>query len=206
MPSSLRAALGRIRNYLIAALILFLLGITIGAVATSQDPDAMLQAIETVAKQLQQLGEDILSGPLGEGILLLFWHNLRTVLMMAVFGLALGIPAALGVLINGVIIGVVGVLSTQTAGIVPFLAGILPHGVFEIPALLIGAGVGLRLGLGPLLARRRSTFATPAPATWQGYGWELREALRVLLFCALLLAIAAAIEVSITPRLIGLTL
>lgn len=202
MFTAYRRLLPRYRNYLLTATLLFAVGLGLGVVAVIYYPEAIEQAFRLIGEQLEQLGKDILESPLGQGILILFWHNLRAVLLVAIIGLALGVYPAFSMLFNGLIIGVVGVLSVQNSSLATFLAGILPHGIFEIPALLLGAAIGLRLGLGPLVARKRSTFASPGLTTWQGYGQELRDALVMLSLVILLLAVAAAIEVGITPLVI----
>lgn len=202
MFTAYRRLLPRYRNYLLTATLLFAVGLGLGIVAVIYYPEAIEQAFRLIGEQLEQLGKDILESPLGQGILILFWHNLRAVLLVAIIGLALGVYPAFSMLFNGLIIGVVGVLSVQNSSLATFLAGILPHGIFEIPALLLGAAIGLRLGLGPLVARKRSTFASPGLTTWQGYGQELRDALVMLSLVILLLAVAAAIEVGITPLVI----
>ncbi len=202
MLTAYRKLLPRYRNYLLTATLLFAIGIGLGIMAVVYYPEAIEQAFKLIGEQLEQLGKDILESPLGQGILILFWHNLRAVLLVAIVGMALGVYPAFSMLFNGLIIGVVGVLSVENSSLATFLAGILPHGIFEIPALLLGAAIGLRLGLGPLVARKRSTFASPGFATWQGYGQELRDALVMLSLVVLLLAVAAAIEVGITPLVI----
>lgn len=199
MLSTYRRLLPRYRNYLLAATTLFIVGIGLGILTVINYPDVIEQAFRLIGEELERLGRDILDSPLGQGILILFWHNLRAVLLVTLVGLALGIYPAFSMLLNGLIIGVVGVLSVQNSSLAVFLAGILPHGIFEIPALLLGAAIGLRLGLGPLLARKTSTFASPSITTWQGYGQELRSAAILLSLAVLLLALAAAIEVGITP-------
>ncbi len=193
--------LPRYRRYFVAAAMLFTLGLGLGILTAVYYPDLILEAFQMIGEQLAQLGEDILGGPLGQGILFLFWHNLRAVLLVVFLGLALGVYPAFSMLFNGLIIGVVGVISVGSASWAAFLAGIVPHGVFEIPALLLGAAIGMRLGLGPLLSRKRSTFATSGPTTWRGYGQELRDAVVLLTLSIFLLALAAIVEVAVTPHL-----
>lgn len=194
------------RSYLIAATILFAIGILLGVTAAIYYPELIQQAVEQLEEQLRRLGEDIFTSGLSQGIWILFLHNLRALGMIAVFGLVLGIYPAFAMLLNGLIIGVVGVISleTKTTTIIGFLAGIVPHGILEIPALLIGASIGLRLGIAPLFSRKTSRFATPKPNAWQGYRQELAAAFKLLVVCAGLLLLAAIIEVAITPLVMGL--
>lgn len=84
---------------------------------------------------------------------MLMTHNTR----VSVLAMALGMTAGTGTMIllfyNGVIMGVVAA-DYIVAGQSVFLAGwLLPHGVIEIPAMLIGGQAGLVLG-GALLGGR----------------------------------------------------
>jgi len=189
------------RGYLAAATLLFVAGILLGVVAAIYYPEVIQQAMSLLEEQLRRLGEDIFQNQLGQGIWILFLHNLRALALIALLGLVLGIYPIFAMLLNGLIIGVVGAVTTSATSLPAFLAGIIPHGILEIPAILIGAAIGLRLGLAPLFKRRSSPFATPKPNSWQGYREELAMAFRLLIVCAGLLLVAAGIEVAITPRI-----
>ncbi len=192
------------RRYLLAAALLFVVGILLGVYAAIYYPELIQQAMAQLQEQLQRLGESIFTSQLGQGIWVLFLHNLRAAVLIALVGVVLGIYPTFTMLLNGLIIGVVGVITVRATSLTAFLAGILPHGIFEIPAIVIGAGIGLRLGLAPLFNRQRSPFATPKPNAWQGYRSELANAFKLLIICAGLLLVAAIVEVAITPRLMGL--
>lgn len=194
------------RGYLVAAALLFVTGILLGAYTAVYHPELIQEAMALLEEPLRRLGEEIFQGELSQGIWTLFLHNLRTLALVPVLGLVLGIYPVFSLLANGLVIGVVGAVTTSTASLPAFLAGIIPHGVLEIPAILIAGAVGLRLGLAPIFRRKSSPFAAPQPNAWQGYRQELALALRVILLCAVLLLIAAVIEVAITPRIIALFL
>ncbi|MGI6359354.1 MAG: stage II sporulation protein M [Bacillota bacterium] len=202
MLAAYKELLPRYRRYFFTATTLFLLGLGLGIAAAIYNPELIAEAFKMIGEQLERLGEDILGSPVEQGIKILFWHNLRAVLLVVFLGLALGVYPAFSMLFNGMIIGVVGVVSVGSASLAAFLAGIVPHGIFEIPGLLLGAAIGLRLGLGPLLSRKKSAFAISGPTTWKGYGQELRDAVILLTLAVLLLAVAAVIEVVVTPYLI----
>jgi hypothetical protein len=105
-------------------------------------------------------------------------------------GAALGVPAAAGLLFNGVVVGLVGGLVDPRA----FVALVAPHGVLEVPALAVAGGVGYHLGgvvLGAL--RGRQSQATVAR--------RLRASLRVLVGLAVAFVVAAAVEAFLTPTL-----
>ncbi len=82
-------------------------------------------------------------------------------------------------------------------GVVGFLVGILPHGIFEIPALLIAGGLGL------LLAEELYH-----ELKGRGDAAQMAETLgrTFLLIVIPLLAVAAIIESFITPQLLNMVL
>ncbi|HEY1848756.1 MAG TPA: stage II sporulation protein M [Opitutaceae bacterium] len=72
----------------------------------------------------------------------LITHNIQVTLFGAALGISWGVGTAVLIIENGIMLGAVAVdyvLSGQT----PFLLGwLLPHGVIEIPAILIGGQAG----------------------------------------------------------------
>ena len=129
----------------------------------------------------------------------LFLNNTRAVTL--IFFAGLFSFSVLGVLLYMVNIGIIGGLFGlfQLLGIQPwpiFLAGVVPHGVFEIPALMIGSAVVLYMGV-----------AIVTPQTGKSMGEVILELLAdwAKIFIGLvvpLLAVAAMIEAYITPTLL----
>lgn len=129
----------------------------------------------------------------------LFLNNTRA--MAVIFLAGLVSFSVLGILIYmlnvSLIGGVYGVL--ELLGLSPlqvFLAGVLPHGIFELPALLIGSSVVLYIGA-----------ALVTPQTGKSMGEVIIELLAdwAKIFIGLVvpfLAIAALIEAYITPILL----
>jgi stage II sporulation protein M len=80
---------------------------------------------------------------------------------------------------------------------VTFLAAfILPHGIFELPAVIIGAGAAVRVGAS-LINRDRSLTL--------GEGWwsAIMDFWKLLFFVVIpLLILAAIFEVHVTPRVV----
>jgi len=80
--------------------------------------------------------------------------------------------------------------------VVFFAAAVLPHGVFELPAVVIATALSVRLG---------AVFMSPPKGMTVGEGWLLALADFVKVFLALvvpLLTLAAAIEVHVTPLVV----
>ena len=129
----------------------------------------------------------------------LFLNNTRAVTL--IFFAGLFSFSVLGVLLYMVNIGLIGGMFAlmQLLGIHPwpiFLAGVVPHGIFEIPALIIGSAVVLYMGV-----------AIVTPQTGKSMGEVILELLAdwTKIFLGLvvpLLAVAAVIEAYITPGLL----
>ncbi len=86
----------------------------------------------------------------------LFWfifvHNVMASLLLVGTGLLFGIIPTGAICFNGFMLGVVYRQGAESLGYLTAALSILPHGVFEIPALLFSAGYGLWLGV--MLIRR----------------------------------------------------
>ncbi|MBI5962081.1 MAG: stage II sporulation protein M [Chloroflexi bacterium] len=154
-----------------------------------------LEKISNVAFEMPGL-EDVkgsISAPF------LFLNNTRAVTL--IFFAGLFSFSVLGVLLYMVNIGLIGGVFAllQLLGIQPwpiFLAGVVPHGVFEIPALMIGSAAMLYMGV-----------AIVTPQTGKSMGEVILELLAdwTKIFIGIvvpLLAVAAVIEAYITPVLL----
>lgn len=123
----------------------------------------------------------------------LFWNNLRAMVLSVLYGfipfiylpaLSLGVNALLGLfaayfLNNGI-------------SMLAYLGGILPHGIFELPALVISLACGIYLCSRINQYVRKNTRGIMAPT--------LKNIVRVLALTVLpLLAVAAAVEAYVTP-------
>lgn len=84
-------------------------------------------------------------GPIGM-IWFLFSNNVVTNLFIFVLGIFFGIFPLLNVLVNGFILGFVSKINVLQNGVFS-LWKLFPHGIFEIPALMISLGIGLNLGI-----------------------------------------------------------
>ena len=129
----------------------------------------------------------------------LFLNNTRAVAL--IFFAGLFSFSVLGILLYMVNIGLIGGVFAllKLLGIQPwpiFLAGVVPHGIFEIPALMIGSAVVLYMG---------ASIVTPQ--TGKSMGEVILELVAdwVKIFLGVvvpLLAVAAVIEAYITPGLL----
>lgn len=154
-----------------------------------------LQKIEENLGELPDLAS--LSGHLSAPFL--FFNNARSMAIIFLAGLfSFGV---LGVLLYMVNVGLIGAVYAllQLIGAQPlpiFLAGVLPHGIFELPALLIGSAATLYIG---------AAIVTPQNGKSMGEVIIGLLADWAKIFIGLvvpLLAIAALIEAYITPGIL----
>lgn len=185
----------RVKPYIRYAALTVSAGAVLGVLGMFLFPEAVTAAFRSIFSVIEELGRKILQEQsAARGTVTLFVHNMRAVSLMTLLGLALGIYPIVGMLVNGALLGVVfGAAFTGNIPLLTVIVGILPHGIIEIPALVFGAGAGLYLGWAPFNKR-----------VWLGYREGLVDALKVLALCALMLAVAAIIEVNVTPHLIRL--
>jgi stage II sporulation protein M len=128
--------------------------------------------------------------------LIIFINNAIKALGLVLLGILLGVAPVLFIGFNGFILGGFGSALESLNGWRYVIASFVPHGVIEIPLILLAAALGLTLGIESLkwLLRRESRVKLQLSDCFKVY-------LRLILPG---LAVAAIIEVFVTPLLIGL--
>jgi stage II sporulation protein M len=116
------------------------------------------------------------------------------------FGLVIGLFPLFFILTNGMVIGIMLELMIVKYGVAYgtfiFLVGIMPHGIFELPAIFISTSIGLKLGYEVM----RTIFLRKTDMVL-----ELRNALMIFIFWILpMLLVAALIETFVTGALLSL--
>jgi stage II sporulation protein M len=74
-----------------------------------------------------------------------FLHNLYVNVLLVLGGILLGIPTLIILLVNSFITGFQFSQSFITGQIADLLFGIMPHGIFEIPASILSAALGFQI-------------------------------------------------------------
>ena len=148
-------------------------------------PAVPAQVLTLFSQQMADAGVVSESGSISVPALL--WNNLRAMVLSVLYGfipfiylpaLSLGLFAAY-FLNNGI-------------SMLAYLGGILPHGIFELPALVISLACGIYLCSRINQYVRKNTRDIMAPT--------LKNIVRVLALTVLpLLAVAAAVEAYVTP-------
>ena len=129
-------------------------------------------------------------------LLAVFINNAIKALVLIFLGILLGLPPVLFIAVNGFVLGGLGSALESAKGWGYVLASFAPHGVIEIPAILLAAALGLSLGIESFkwLARRESQVKL-----------QLSNGLKVYVRWILPgLAVAAIIEAFVTPLVMGL--
>jgi uncharacterized membrane protein SpoIIM required for sporulation len=98
-------------------------------------------------------GDALPSGALAAFSSHLFTNNTRVTLVAFALGMTFGVGSAWMMWYNGLITGVLMAVFVRANALLPFCTGILPHGVVEIPAMLIGGAAGFVLAQGTIRAR-----------------------------------------------------
>lgn len=170
-PESFR----RQSRYFALALMITLLGCTFGGLAVRYDPAAV--DVLLPADYLRNPGERVHQEEKGKGERLnstqieaafsaqLIKHNIQISLLAAALGVTFGIGTALLLFENGVLLGAVVVRYTQQGFGLFMTAWLLPHGVFEIPSILIAGQAGFYLAR-LLLHRRENRDVRQSMREW----------------------------------------
>lgn len=116
-------------------------------------------------------------------ILFIFSNNASVSFAGLFFGIVLGIFPLINLAANGLVLGYVFAKVYAVSGISDFWR-ILPHGIFELPAIFISLGLGIRLGM--------AVFSKPIIRELR---YRISGSVKVFFFVILpLLVVAAAIE------------
>ena len=176
--------------YIIASSAAFITGFTLGIVTP---PEAAASHVREISERLLPLAEYVRSGGL-LGVIIVFLNNWITALLT--FMLNLLSPLVLGY--NGWVLGIFGSYMISQGMILKYILGVAPHGVLEIPGLILAGASGLRFGV--LLARK---LTGKIRGVEYSIGRPLESSMKLLAVSAALLLVAALLEVYITPHLIG---
>ena len=188
------ALAGRMKPYLWIALVLFLSGAVFGDVEGTRVQALIAPLIGHLRHEATLLRHQ----PVWRVALDIFVNNVEVSMLMLFGGLLFGIAPVLAVMANGVLVGyVIRLATTKThlSAVVVIAAGILPHGLFEIPAYLLATALGMRLG-GLVV---RSLLGKAKGPAWRSAG---RDIAPTVAWVVGLLFVAAWIESGVTPDLL----
>jgi len=182
-----------LRPHVNTASILLAVGIIGGFLLGAFSPFPQSQVMEPLGGAVQLL----LGLPKSFLALGIFVNNGLKTFLVIVLGVLFGVVPVVFVLANGFAIGFLLHLSTKSTGLIASLFAIVPHGIFELPGVLLGASIGLMVGtraIKRVFGKSQGSLAH-----------ELRRGLRFFWQVIIpLLLVGALVEAFITSALISL--
>lgn len=179
-----------IRNLILAASIFFI-SLVLGTLIGQNIVEGLMGQLGAILEPLALTGK--LTMLL---FLIIFINNAVKALGIIFLGILLGLPPLLFIVLNGFILGGLGSALESVNGWRYVMASFVPHGVIEIPAILLATALGFTVGMESFkwLIRRESRVKL-----------QLSNGLKVYVRWILPgLAVAAIVEVVVTPLLVGL--
>jgi uncharacterized membrane protein SpoIIM required for sporulation/ABC-type transport system involved in multi-copper enzyme maturation permease subunit len=155
--------------------------------------DKLSQTLTTIRTTLLD------EGPNGLSSTLLFWHNLRAELVMILLGVfsfgVLGLVALIGnFALIGAALGMVQVVNVSPMTV--FFAGIFPHGIIELPSVILACATVFYLGLRLVTPEAGRSIGETMIITFA-------DVIKILVaVCIPMLILAALIEANLTPRIL----
>lgn len=189
--------LGSMGKTLMFVTALFILGIAVGWYSTG----ALAEVIDKQMGGIREIGESLSqsTNPKWSFFVFIFFNNSIKAVAMIFLGLLLGVLPLLFLLINGMVVGFL-VHSSMEQGNSLFdliVKGLLPHGIIEIPAIIIACAYGIQMGL-LVMGSLGGKGSGEVGRRWQNM---FRKAITGSVWIVILLFVAAIIESTITYTL-----
>ena len=179
------------KRWIFVAIFLFGIGLVFGLVT----PTGFASLISEDIAALKELGRLLASLPLALVVVIIFIKNASALLLSFALSPIFCLLPILTLTVNGWLLAFVSVIVSQEKSVGFVLAGLLPHGIFELPALILGEAAALSFGTVMILAlfkKERRSLLLPS----------LKRNLRYLMVALALLVPAAIIETYVTPLLL----
>jgi stage II sporulation protein M len=135
--------LRQIKIYLKITTSFFLLAILSGIFITYLSSEYSRDLLDVFSQKLF-LFENLKKTPL---FILIFFNNAAIALLMILSGFFFALFPIFLLFSNGEILGIVLGVTYGNIGFLTLISSLLPHGIFEFPAIILSAALGLRLGV-----------------------------------------------------------
>lgn len=177
----------RIGYYLGFSAFLLAFGCVAGYILAAMEP-AFGESLLTLFQEM--VAAEIMDNEPPMLALQLFLNNLQACVIIFIGGALLGVISVAILGFNGIIIGAILQILQKESGAIVLLAAIVPHGLFELPAVIASGALGLMLGRAV-----RDEFAGTRDAAMEAsrLGWIF------VWYIIPFVAVAACIEAFITP-------
>jgi stage II sporulation protein M len=136
------------RRWLLASVVLFVTGLIIG-LAT---PPSISNLLSEEVAALEEFAELLTPLPNLTIFLVILMRNVSAVLISLVLSPFLCLVPVIALVANGWLVGLVSIAVLQQKPFTYLLAGLLPHGIIELPALFIGEAIALSTGIAIIMA------------------------------------------------------
>jgi len=124
----------------------------------------------------------------------IIYNNIKSAFLAMIFGIVFGILPIAIIILNGYILGFISNKTVAVEGIL-ILWRLLPHGIFEIPAVLLSTALGMKLGLFLFTYHGKNKF--------KEFGKWLLNAFKVFIFIIIPLLVFAGIIEGILIALVS---
>lgn len=185
----------RFRIWVFVAIGFFAAGIAAGIAFSLTIPDDTVAFFSDELAYFSDLG-DILEPSQISTFFFILINNIYALLYTFIFSPLLCLLPVFSLLLNGSIISLVGVLVAQERSVGFVVAGLLPHGIIEVPAFLLGEAAALGFGfavMAALFSAKRRPQLLPT----------FRHNIRYVIIAIIMMVPAAIIETWITPLLLS---
>jgi len=177
-------------QYLVVAAVIFFSSVLLGFVIPIELDLSSFAPLGDIADDLESF-----SSP---GVFIyILTNNITAIVFAFILAPFLCIFPLFSLFVNGFVIGVVGALVLEQESVLFLMAGFLPHGILEIPALLIALAASLRFGFNTMKGILRKSWRNTIKPVFL-------ENAKLLGKAVALLVPAALIETFITPIFLGL--
>lgn len=188
--------LKRIKHYIFASALVFLLGIVLGSMYSDQFQAflaSQMKALEELVRSTEQANSR-------EWALfwVIFWNNATVSLLIIAMGIFFGVFPLFVLISNGLLLGYVVSTVADKVSVGVMLKSIVPHGILELPAIIVAAAFGLRLGVLVLQLLVSMIVPRRLAAVREEFRLFVRSLVPVCVLILLVLLVAAAIESTIT--------
>lgn len=195
VPGAVALVFGRYADYVwglrplfLLCLLLFVFSLTMGFYLGDRIQGEVLNEVLETLPDFENLSPPML-------FLFIVVNNIFKSFLWMVLGVIFSLPSLFFTILNGFLIGWFS-YSVQLEQGLPFTAAALvPHGIIEIPTILLSSAAGMGLGYQMInLLRKRS-----------GLRAEFKKALSLFIWrIAPLLILAAVVEMTVTPVVVSL--
>lgn len=179
-----------LKKYIVFSFFLFLFAVISGYIFAETHPMETM-AIITELKSSFPLEEEMNNFNF---FWFIFQHNVSIIFIILLLGIFAGIIPFLYILINGMILGIISQVIVHNFSWSVLFFGIIPHGIIEIPVLIISGAIGLKIGKTAILKIfRKKNYLFQ----------EIKQAIKFYIFILVpFLFIAAFIESFVTSLLL----